>query len=206
MRMLKTSLLISLCSALLVSAKTVTILVGTNGSTQDASLIFNPKEVTADVGDFVSFNFTNGTHSVIQSTFAAPCVSLHQTNSTLNGFNSGLRDAVNGTANTSLVIQVREVGPNHTIWFFDLWGCGQGGVGAINANDSDWENYDAFVRNAKRLNGTGGSSSSSGSRPTSTRLANPTSTSSGNSAERVGTNAMKVISIFTPFLLAMFII
>jgi len=195
------SVLTALLSAVLVSAKNITIVVGGNGTTQDASLIFQPQEVQADVGDFVIFNFTNGTHTVIQSTFAEPCLSIHESNSTLNGFNSGLRNAVNGTANTTLAVEVTEVGPNTTIWFYDLWGCGQGGVGAINANDSDWENFDAFVRNAERLNGTGGSSSSAtGNRPSTTRPV-PTSTAAGNSAESVGANAVKIISIFTPILL-----
>jgi len=197
-------LLVALYSALLASAKTVTVVVGGNGTTQDASLIFQPQEVQADVGDFVQFNFTNGTHSVVQSTFAAPCVPIHVTNSTINGFDSGLRNADNGTANTTLIIEVKETGPNTTIWFYDLWGCAQGGVGGINVNDSDSQNLAAFVRNAKRLNGTGGSTSSSGgSRPTSTRSV-PTSTATGNSAERIGSNTVKAISIFTPLLLAIF--
>jgi len=192
-------------SALLASAKTVTIVVGGNGTKQDASLIFQPQEVKADVGDIVVFNFTNGTHTAIESTFAEPCIPAHDSNITLNGFDSGLRDAVNGTGQTTLSIEIQPADQNKTFWFYDLWGCGQGGVGAINANDSDWENFDAFVRNAKRLNGSGGGTSSSiSSRPTSL-LPVPTSTGTDNSAESVGANAVWAISIFTPFLLAMFI-
>ena len=150
---------------------------------------------------------TNGTHSAVESTFAAPCIPIHDTNITFNGFNSGLRDAVNGTAETILSVEITEEDRNRTIWFYDIWGCSEGGVGAINANDSGSENYNAFVRNAKRLNGTGDTSSGSGGsstgRPTSTGSV-PTSTATGNSAERVGENAVKAISIFTPLLLAMF--
>jgi len=199
--------LVALSSALLASAKTVTVVVGGNGTTQDPSLIFQPQEVTADVGDFVVFNFTNGTHSAVESTFAAPCVPIHDTNITFNGFNSGLRDAVNGSAKTTLTVEITEEDRNRTIWFYDIWGCAEGGVGAINANDSDSENLSAFVRNAKRLNGTGDTSSSSGGsltgQPTSTRPA-PTSTATGNSAERVGENTVKAIAAFTPFLFIMF--
>jgi len=206
MRPFATSVFV-LCSALVASAKTITIVVGGNGTTQDASLIFQPQEVTANVGDFVVFNFTNGTHSAIESTFAGPCIPAHDTNTTINGFYSGLRDTVNGTAKTTLTVEIKEADENRTLWFYDIWGCGEGGVGAINANDSDWENFDAFVRNARRLNGSGDDSSPSGgssiSRPTSSRPT-PTSTGTGNSAERVGTNAVKAISIFMPFLLAMF--
>lgn len=195
--------LITLCSALLASAATITVTVGGNGTNKDASLIFQPQEVKAAVWDMVVFNFTNGTHSVIQSTFAEPCVPAHDSNATINGFDSGLRDTVNGTAMTTLIVQILPADQNKTIWFYDLWGCSQGGVGAINANDSDWENFAAFVRNAKRLNGTGGNSSSSIShRPTSTSPV-PTSTAAGNSAERIGANTIKAISILTPFLLAL---
>lgn len=124
----------------------------------------------------------------------------------MNGFNSGLRDTVNGSANTILSVEIKEEDRNSTIWFYDIWGCSEGGVGAINANDSGLENFDAFVRNAKRLNGTGTSSSLGGSvtgQPTSTRPL-PTSTAAGNSAERTGESTLRAISIFIPFLLAMF--
>ena len=155
----------------------------------------------------LSTSVTNGTHSVIQSTFAEPCIPIHETNKTINGFSSGLRDTVNGTAKTTLAIEVKAAGgENDTIWFFDMWGCGEGGVGAINANDSDWENFDAFVRNAKRLNGTGGDSNSGGGtftgRPTSSRPV-PTTTA-GSSAERVGTNTVVAIAVLAPLLLTMF--
>lgn len=148
---------------------------------------------------------TNGTHSAIESTFAEPCIPAHDSNITLNGFDSGLRDAVNGTGQTTLSIEIQPADKNKTFWFYDLWGCGQGGVGAINANDSDWENFGAFVRNAKRLNGSSGGTSSSLTRRPTSLLPVPTSTGTDNSAESVGANAVRAISIFTPFLLAMFI-
>lgn len=155
----------------------------------------------------------NGTHSAIESTFAGPCRPAHDSNSSISGFYSGIRDTVNGTIHTTLTVEITKPDQNRTFWFYDVYGCGAGGVGAINANDTDWENFEAFVRNAKRLNGTGdGTSSGSGGRsstggPSGTRSSSPTSTgSTGNSAERVGANTMKVISIFTPFLLVMFAI
>ena len=75
-------------------------------------------------------------------------------------------------------------------------------------NDSSSENLAAFVRNAKRLNGTGGSSSGGGSftgQPTSSRPS-PTGTTNGNSAEMVGANAVMAIVAFTPLLLAIFVL
>jgi len=52
-------MVLKVCSALLASAKTITVVVGGNGTTKDASLIFQPQEVKADVGDFVVFNCTS---------------------------------------------------------------------------------------------------------------------------------------------------
>lgn len=46
-------------SALPAFAKTVTIVVGGNGTNLDASLIFQPQEVKAAVGDIVVFNCTS---------------------------------------------------------------------------------------------------------------------------------------------------
>ena len=63
-----------LSSALLASAKTVTVVVGGNGTTQDASLIFQPQEVNADVGDFVVFNCTSTSYSLL-----SPFDILHMT-------------------------------------------------------------------------------------------------------------------------------
>ena len=157
---------------------------------------------------YLPHTVTNGTHSAIESSFAEPCIPIHETNTTINGFYSGIRDTVNGTAKTTLTVEIKEADENRTIWFYDIWGCGEGGVGAINANDTDWENYDAFVRNAKRLNGTGDDSGSSGGgsftgRPTSSRPV-PTSTTDGSSAERVGANTVVAIAALAPLLLALF--
>ncbi len=64
--------------------------------------------------------------------FTSPCVPQHDTNITLNGFNSGPRDTVNGTAITQLEVLVQDAAP---IWFFDANTCMQGGVGGINLDE-----------------------------------------------------------------------
>ena len=149
---------------------------------------------------------TNGTHSAVESTFAEPCLPAHDSNITLNGFDSGLRDAANGTGQTTLTVEIQQADQNKTFWFYDVWGCGQGGVGAINANDSDWENFDAFVRNAKRLNGSsGGVSSSLSTHRSTSSLPVPTSTT-GNSAGRAGANAFKATYILALSFFAAFFI
>jgi len=91
--------------ATIAVAKRVVVNVGDgtkNESTIDPSTIFSPQTVDADIGDTIFFNFTWGNFSVIQSTFSEPCIHAHDTNATINGFDSGTRATVNGTAITNL--------------------------------------------------------------------------------------------------------
>ncbi|TBU37455.1 hypothetical protein BD309DRAFT_974046 [Dichomitus squalens] len=159
------------------SAKQIVITVGGN-TTNNASTVFQPAEVTANIGDVVFFNFTQGNHSAIQSEFASPCIPAHDTNITVNGFNSGPRDAGNGTAITNLPVTVTD---NNTIWFYDANTCAEGGVGGINVNESSTETLDGFRRNAIRLNGTSTSTSSSLSATRTGAGSSSTSTSSVSS-------------------------
>ena len=85
---------------------------------------------------------TLGNHTATQSTFSSPCIPAHNTNVTVNGFNSGFRNAGNGQAITNLPVIVDN--PNATIWFFDYNTCAQGGVGGININDSSLETLQGF--------------------------------------------------------------
>ncbi|KAI0645159.1 hypothetical protein C8Q79DRAFT_927401 [Trametes meyenii] len=151
------ALALVLSAAAVASAKQIVITVGGN-TTDNATTVFQPAEVTANIGDVVFFNFTQGNHSAIQSTFASPCIPAHDTNATINGFDSGFRDTVNGTAITNLPVPVSS---NATIWFFDAATCARGGVGGVNVNESSTETLDGFRRNAVRLNGTSTSTSAS---------------------------------------------
>lgn len=60
------------------------ILVGDGGS-----LTYNPPNITAQVGDTITFQFKAKNHTVSQSSFAAPCRLLAATSGT-PGFDSGL--------------------------------------------------------------------------------------------------------------------
>ncbi|TFK84538.1 hypothetical protein K466DRAFT_588850 [Polyporus arcularius HHB13444] len=171
------------------SAKQIVITVGGN-TTTNTSAVFQPAQITnATIGDTLFFNFTQGNHTATQSTFAGPCIPAHETNSTINGFDSGFRDTVNGTAITNLVVPITD---NNTIWFFDANTCAEGGVGGVNINDSSTETLDGFRRNAIRLNGTKSTTSASGSgsgsgthTATSSRTSSTASgNTSNNGAER----------------------
>jgi hypothetical protein len=148
-----------LASVYLVAAETIVITVGDNAA--DGSTTFDPPRVDAVVGDTVVFNckffffscrwslinipVTSGNHTATQSTFSSPCIPAHDTNVTINGFDSGFRNTTPGTAGSILSVPILAQNQNETFWFFDFNTCGQGGVGAINNNESSTETLAGFV-------------------------------------------------------------
>ena len=90
-----------------------------------------------------------------QSTFASPCIPAHDTNITINGFDSGFRDTVNGMAITNLVVPITD---NGTTWFFDVNTCqrARGGVEghqhiAIAARSVGWFPGESFYLSASLM-------------------------------------------------------
>lgn len=179
-------------------SKTVVITVGGN-TTSNPGLVFSPESVVANQGDTVLFNFTQGNHTVTQSSFASPCIPIHETDGTANGFDSSFRDAGNGTAITNLPVTVTD--PNMTIWFFDYNTCALGGVGGINVNESSYQTLQGFQRNAIRLNGTAKTSTSTTrSQTRTTTQTTQTHSSSATQAIRWGGSAV------APLLLALLVL
>ncbi|KAG7449722.1 uncharacterized protein BT62DRAFT_978914 [Guyanagaster necrorhizus] len=166
-----------------VLAENIVITVGHN-TTNNASAVFQPQSVTAKLNDVVVFNFTEGNHTVTQSLFYAPCISANNANSTINGFDSGFRDTVNGTAITILSVPITTDIENQTLWFFDYNTCSEGGVGGINVNESSSQTLEGFERNAVRLNGTASSTSSSMSQTSTSTSSSSTAESTSNDAQR----------------------
>ncbi|KZV64185.1 hypothetical protein PENSPDRAFT_640038 [Peniophora sp. CONT] len=178
--MFKSAAVALLATACAVSAKNIYIQVHNNASATNGSSVFVPNEVTAVLGDIVFFNFTEGNHTAIQSTFDAPCLAANVHNSSLNGFNSGFEVVPNNSFLQSSVPILPE-NVNQTFWFFDANTCGIGGVGVINANESSTETLAGFVRNAVRLNGTATATS------TSSRAASTSASGTGSSASSTST-------------------
>ncbi|CAL1704120.1 unnamed protein product [Somion occarium] len=161
--------------------------VGANG------LTFEPANITASVGDLVTFLFSSSTpHSVTQSTFADPCTPLTGSNGT--GFDSGV------TTGTQFTINVTDA--SKPIWFFCKFPghCGAGMVGSINAPSSG-NTFDNFLSNAKQIGSSEPSISDSGAvtggvgalataGPTSASAPAPSSTGGSNSsgAGRIAVN------------------
>ncbi|KAI0002210.1 hypothetical protein BJV74DRAFT_817791 [Russula compacta] len=85
------SIISILAGAWMATAEVFVISVGSNGPTT-----FVPQRVDAVIGDVVVFNFTSGNHTATR-TFSSPCIPAHETNITINGFDSGFRHTQPGT-------------------------------------------------------------------------------------------------------------
>ncbi|KAF9452227.1 hypothetical protein P691DRAFT_615381, partial [Macrolepiota fuliginosa MF-IS2] len=113
------------------------------------TFIFSPANVTANVGDLVTFFFPGGNlpHSVTQSSFANPCTYLAANGSNPAGFDSGLQLA------KTFTINITNTNP---IWFHckQILHCGMGMVGSINAPLNGTNTHAAFVAAAQAIGGS----------------------------------------------------
>ncbi|THH06969.1 hypothetical protein EW145_g3713 [Phellinidium pouzarii] len=201
MHAVSTAAVLALSSSFAAAAN-VFVQVGGNMTAGDNTTTFSPQRVVAKANDIVVFNFSQGTHSATQSTFASPCIPAHDTNITINGFDSGLRQAGNaGGAVTILSVPISD--PNEAIWFYDAspGACGSGAVGSINDNENGNATLAGFVRNAERLNGTAALSSSVSATATfavSSTVSSSSAGSSGTSSAGYSTSVMTSASVFGP--------
>lgn len=120
-----------------------------------AGLTFSPSNITAKVGDTITFEFLSKNHTVTASSFAAPCVPLSQTSSLETFFDSGYQPVAAGaTTFPKFTIKVNDTRP---IWAYCKQGnhCGAGMVFSANADETGARGFGAFQDLAKQLNGTG---------------------------------------------------
>lgn len=139
-----------------------------------STLTYTPSNITAQVGDTVTFQFMQKNHTATQSTFANPCRALTLTSTSGQvGFDSGFM-AVASSATTfpTYTVKINDTAP---IWVYckQTGHCGQGMVFAVNAVESGANSYAAFKAQAIQLNGTSSSSS------TTSTAAQATQTKSG---------------------------
>jgi len=138
------------------SSQVHTIVVGGTGK-----LFYTPSNISAQVGDVISFQFQQKNHTVTQSAFATPCRSLTLTSTSGQvGFDSEFMPvADNATTFPTYNITVNDTAP---IWAYcrQSGHCGSGMVFSANAVESGPNNFDAFQAAAKQQNGTTSSSSS----------------------------------------------
>ncbi|KIK95730.1 hypothetical protein PAXRUDRAFT_826712 [Paxillus rubicundulus Ve08.2h10] len=147
-----------------------------------SSLTFTPSNISAQVGDTVTFQFMQKNHTATQSTFANPCRDLTSTSTSGQvGFDSGYIPVSAGATTTPVyTIQINDTSP---VWVYckQTGHCGQGMVFSVNAVESSADNYAAFRARAMQLNGTGTSTSASPS-PTGTSTGGATKTSTNRDA------------------------
>lgn len=152
-------------------------------------IFYDPANITAQVGDTVTFQFLQKNHTVTQSSFAAPCRALTLTSTTGQvGFDSGFMPvADNATTGPSFTIQVNDTAP---IWAYcrQAGHCGQGMVFSVNAVEGSANSFEAFQAKAKQLNGTSASGSATASGASATA-------SSGAADVRVGSGAGAVVAL-----------
>ncbi|KAJ7244133.1 hypothetical protein B0H12DRAFT_1236181 [Mycena haematopus] len=167
------------------------ITVSNNQSATNGTNVFSPQVVNASLGETVFFNFTQGNHSATESTFASPCIPAHDTNSTINGFDTNIRPAGNATSVTNFILIMNADIVNTTIWFYDETTCGIGGVGVINPGNvtATDQTIDGFVRNAIRLNGTGRTSSSAAGPSATGGSSSGSGSGSGSNASQTGSSS-----------------
>jgi hypothetical protein len=93
----------------------------------------------------ISTAVTNGNHTATESTFDNPCIPAHETNVSINGFDSGFRYTQPGTPGSILAVPIIIQNVYHTFWFYDWNTCGEGGVGVINNNESSSQTLAGFT-------------------------------------------------------------
>jgi plastocyanin len=124
------------------------VIVGAN-----SQLMFTPSNITAHIGDTITFELRPKNHSVTASSFAQPCTPLSQTNASASGaFNSGFLPMDAGTTNfPTYTIQVNSTNP---IWVFSGQPaeCAAGMVFSANAPAD--ASFPAFQENAQATNAT----------------------------------------------------
>ncbi|KAG9225921.1 hypothetical protein CCMSSC00406_0006457 [Pleurotus cornucopiae] len=127
-------------------------------------LFYEPANITAQVGDTVTFEFRQKNHTVTASSFAQPCSPLSQTTTTGEvGFDSGfIPVADNATTFSTWTIRVNDTKP---IWAYCRQGnhCTQGMVFSVNAVESGPNNFAAFQAKAKGQTAAGNGAISLGS-------------------------------------------
>jgi plastocyanin len=137
------------------------IIVGNNGT-----LTYSPSNITAQIGDTVTFQFHQKNHTVTQSSFNDPCTALSTSSPGTVSFDSGFMPvATNATTFPTITIQINNTQP---IWGYcrqtnPVSHCESGMVFSINAVESSANSFEAFQAKALSLNASLSSPSTSSS-------------------------------------------
>ncbi|CDO68861.1 hypothetical protein BN946_scf185000.g4 [Trametes cinnabarina] len=139
---------------------------------QDGALTFTPSNITAQVGDTLTFRFAAKNHTATQSTFASPCSPLSQTSTSGQvGFDSGFMPVVaNSSDFPNFTVKINDTAP---IWVFckqtnPASHCAAGMVFSANAIESGPNNFAAFKAKAMSTGSSNSTSTVSGVTPSGT--------------------------------------
>ncbi|KAK4135760.1 Cupredoxin [Trichocladium antarcticum] len=123
-----TTLVLAALTSLASAQKTWVVTVAQNGS-----LTYSPNKITAEVGEYVQFQFHAGNHTVTQSTFDAPCQPSAQ-HSNITGFHSGFLPAAAMAAEGRIPTYTIKVNNTNPMWLYCAQGkhCENGMVMVIN--------------------------------------------------------------------------
>ncbi|KIK00142.1 hypothetical protein K443DRAFT_679414 [Laccaria amethystina LaAM-08-1] len=133
----------------------------------DGLLAYNPPNITASIGDTVTFEFHPKNHTVTQSSFSDPCHAVVKSDGS-SGFKSGFTPvAANATSFPTFQIKINDTAP---IWGYcgQTGHCQQGMVFAINAVESSANNFEAFLEIAKNSGNSTSTGTATSSSTTST--------------------------------------
>jgi plastocyanin len=125
-----------------------------------AQLVFSPTNITAALGDTITFEFHQTNHSVVASSFTAPCTPLSQSDSGATASGNGTRAFDSGFYPVGMNAALRtfptfklEVRDTELIWAFCAQSdhCGKGMVFSANAPATGERTHVKFLENAKRV-------------------------------------------------------
>ncbi|KAN0129616.1 Cupredoxin [Lactarius tabidus] len=151
----------------------------TVGST--SPLVFDPTSVTAQTNDTITFTFSPKNHTVTQSNFTAPCLSLE------GGVDSGFEPVSSGSSEVvSFTIIVNDTNPS---WWYcrQTSHCQNGMVFAVNPTTN--QTFEQFQATAKASSADGSPPSNSSS-PSSTTAGYPSSTTSTTASKSSSNSAI----------------
>jgi len=182
---MRLSVIAALASVAAVSAQqNFTVIVGGNGA-----LTFNPTTVNAAVGDTIAFQFQSKNHTVTQSTFTSPCVTM---TTPVAGIDSGFMPVAAGATSFpewSLTVTNDSV----PLWFYcrQTGHCKQGMVFAVNPTEN--KTFAAFQAAAE--SGSSPTSGSASGTAASTASSTSASAKATNNAMRYGSSATTVLAV-----------
>jgi plastocyanin len=121
-------------------------------------LRFDPENIVAEVGDIVEFHFLPANHSVVEASFANPCVPKDAT-SFYSGFFPVSKGADGSVRQSDEVFQI-EVKDDKPIWFYCAQDkgrhCQSGMVGVVNQKFDSGKTLEVFRTAAAAVQGPSG--------------------------------------------------